>query len=410
MAKNTKNKKEHDQEPAVDAVSPSEVRQVAAIDIGTSSIRLALAEIDPDGRIRRLETLSQNVSIGRDTFTHGHILPETVEECVRILTRFKRVMEEYLVTQPDQIRAVATSAVREAENRDLFLDRIFMATNIAVEAIDAAETTRLTYLGVQPYLNSDSKLAKGNNLIVEVGGGSTEILQVSGGNIASSHVYDFGPLRYNTDGNELDRFAQENLAHQIALLSESAKEQVKERQNMRLICLGGDARFAARQIKPGWDAQKPAKISTTLLAALTEELSGLSPDELVESYHITYPEAETLAPALAAYTELAKAFGLKQVLVSGITMRDGLLMEMVQRDAWFQQFNQQIIRSVIEFGERYQVNQLHALEVSSMATWLFDQLQDEHRLAPRYRLVIEIAALLHETGRFISERGFHKHT
>lgn len=403
-----RNKKSSTREKLTDTLSGA-VRQVAAIDIGTSAIRLALAEIDPHGQIRRLETLNQSVSLGRDTFTEGRISYETIEECVRTLSSFKQVMQEYLVSQPEQIRAVATSAVREAANKDAFINRVFIATGISVEAIDEAEITRLTYLGVWPYLRSDSQLAVGNNLVVEVGGGSTEFLHVTNGNIAYSYVSPLGSLRSMERGNNKDT-GRSDLKHQAEVLVDEVLEQLQGRENIHLIMLGGEARFAARQVNPDWDPSKPAKIHSTKFFALCDAIQSMSVDDLVETYHITYPEAETLAPALLMYATIAKKLRVRKLLVSGITMRDGLLMEMVQRDAYSREFNRQIIRSARELAIRYDVNLSHADEVTTLAGQLFDALADVHNLGSRHRLILKIAALLHEIGQFVSERSYHKHS
>src|SRR6187549_1634329 len=152
------------------------VRPVAVIDIGTSSIRMAVAEIDEAGNVKTLEKLQQAVSLGKDTFTQGQIRKQTIEECVRVLKSYRRVLAEYQITRPDQIRVVATSAVREASNRLAFIDRIFIATGLQVEPLDEAEVSRVTYLGIQPFLDSEPALKVGRTLVVEVGGGSTELL------------------------------------------------------------------------------------------------------------------------------------------------------------------------------------------------------------------------------------------
>jgi exopolyphosphatase/guanosine-5'-triphosphate,3'-diphosphate pyrophosphatase len=99
-----------------------------------------------------LDSLQQPVHLGKDSFTKGRILQSTLEECVKILKGYRRVMLEYGVTEASLVRAVATSAVREAANRETFLDRVYMATGINVEAIDEAEETRLTYLSIQNLL------------------------------------------------------------------------------------------------------------------------------------------------------------------------------------------------------------------------------------------------------------------
>ena len=114
---------------------------------------------------------------------------------MEILKGFRRVMEEYGITQPEQIRAVATSSVREAENRDTFLDRIYIATRINVRAIDEAEESRLTYMAAQSVVESEPDLKDGNVLVVDVGGGSTELLLVQEGQVTFSDSYRLGSLR-----------------------------------------------------------------------------------------------------------------------------------------------------------------------------------------------------------------------
>lgn len=130
----------------------------AVIDIGTTSIRMAIAEIGEAGDVRPLTTLTQAVNLGRDTFTKGVIEKSTIEDCVRVLRSYKRVLAEYRIERPDQLRAVATSAVREAQNRLAFLDRIYTATGISVSPIDESEVGRITYLGVQPLIKLDPEL------------------------------------------------------------------------------------------------------------------------------------------------------------------------------------------------------------------------------------------------------------
>ncbi|MDP6719768.1 MAG: exopolyphosphatase, partial [Pirellulaceae bacterium] len=118
---------------SLNSASVRTVRPVAVIDIGTSSIRMAIAEIDDHGGVRTLETLSQAVSLGKDTFTEGAIDKDTIEDCVRVLKSYRQVLVEYQIVNADQIRVVATSAVREARNRLAFNDRVYVATGLEVE-------------------------------------------------------------------------------------------------------------------------------------------------------------------------------------------------------------------------------------------------------------------------------------
>ncbi|MCU0707118.1 MAG: exopolyphosphatase, partial [Pirellula sp.] len=159
----------------------SQLRPVAVVDIGSTSVRMAIAEIDSAGNVRTLDQVSQGVSLGKDTFTSQRISRASIEECARVLKSYRRLMQEYGITRPDQVRVVATSAVREASNRLAFIDRIYIATGLEVESLDEAEVNRITYMGIQPLLQSNPILASEKTIVVEVGSGSTEILVVRGG-------------------------------------------------------------------------------------------------------------------------------------------------------------------------------------------------------------------------------------
>ena len=121
--------------PGTDTPS-SPPRLVAVIDIGTSAIRMAVGEITADGSTRTIDTLSQAVAIGKETFTGKKISRSTIEDCVRILCSYRVVLDSYGISSDEQLRCIATSAVREATNRLVFLDRIYIATKIQVDVLD----------------------------------------------------------------------------------------------------------------------------------------------------------------------------------------------------------------------------------------------------------------------------------
>ena len=386
---------------------------VAVIDIGTNSLRMAIAEVSADGDVRTLEKLYRPVSLGKDTFTSGGIRKRTIEQCVKVLKNFLRLLGEYHITRPEQMRVVATSAVREASNRLAFVDRVFSATGIEIEILDEAEVTRTTFLGVLPYIQERTDLMSAPTVVVEVGGGSTEVLILENCDVTFSHSYRLGSLRltetldnYHTPTGQTRRLME----NQIQRTLDSVKEPLKSKKTTQMLAIGGDIRWAADQMFPNRVPGELIQIKVTKLAEQVDDILSMSVDQIVSRHHLSYPDAETLGPALLAYLQLAKQLGLSTLLVSDVNLRNGLLRDMGHRGPWSAVLKRQIINSALDLARKFDVDESHALHVAHLASTLFHAYRDEHQLDPRYELVLYLAALLHESGLYISQNSFHKHT
>jgi len=247
----------------------------AVIDIGSTSIRMGIAEIDSSGSVRQLDSLQQAVSLGKDTFTKGLIDAPTIDECVGVLRSFREILQQYRIVDENQIRAVATSAVREATNRDAFLDRIYVATGFNVEVIDESETNRITYLAVSRLLDSELSLTRGDTLLVEVGGGNTEALLLSKGQVSYSHTYHLGSLRLR---EMLDDYGAPvvELPEIMQIHIDRAVQQIRQRLSVEghtdLMALGGDIRFAAAHLIEEWDKKALIKLPLSALSKFTKEI------------------------------------------------------------------------------------------------------------------------------------------
>jgi exopolyphosphatase/guanosine-5'-triphosphate,3'-diphosphate pyrophosphatase len=272
---------------------------------------------------------------------------------------------------------------------------------------------RITFLGVQPFLLSDPALAQSSALVTEVGGGSTEMLLVKGSDVVYSHTYRLGSLRLRETLEALRaptlkvRNIMETHIHRT--VAEIAEHVNRDGPN-ELIAMGGDVRFAVRQLQPEWDGRSLARLPLKALEDFTNKILGQSEDRIVRKYRLSYPEAETLGPALLAYVLLAKELQITSVLVSNVNLRDGLLSEMAEKDSWNKEFAKQIVRSAVDLGRKFNFDEPHAVHVAQLCSNLFHQLKEEHQLSPRYEVILHVAALLHEIGLFVSNRSYHKHS
>ena len=395
-------------------------RLIAVIDIGTGAIRMEIAEIKENGSVNTLEKLSQAVTLGEDTFQKRNIQKTTMEECVRILKSYRRRLDEYQITRDDQIRVVATSAVREADNRLAFTDRIFIATGFEVAPLDEAEVNRITYQGIRPYLTAKPNLDEARTIVTEIGGGTTELLLVQHGDVLFSNNYRLGALRlremlkgYRVPLSK-ERTIMEN---HIERVIQQIVHEVPGDKSIKLVVLGGDVRFALSQLRPEDEIPDPTnspdeldRIKVSELSKFTDKILQKDEDQLVQNYHLSFTDAETLGPALLAYTKLAEAYQLKHIYVTKANFRDGLLKEMADQKNWSDEFNRQVIRSTIDFGKRFDFDEAHARHVAFLADTLFQSLQNEHKLDLRNQILLHTAALLHEIGIYVNQRGYHKHS
>ncbi len=385
---------------------------VAVIDIGATSIRMEVAEIHASGEIRTLDTLVQAVDLGREAFESRRLSRKSIEKAASVLKRYRRVLREYGITKASNVRVVATSAVREAINRLAFIDRVYVATGFDVEIIDEAEVNRITYMGITPHLQAHPELGSGKTVVVEVGGGSTELLVVRGGNVLHSESYRLGSLRLV---QTVDPVRGSPLRKRTLLESHIRRtlvritEQIRTDMTIHLIAIGGDMRFAAHRILENWDGISLAELPTDRLSELTDEILQFDEDAVVKKFGASFVEAKTIGPALLSYTLLAQHFSLPHVYVCDTNLRDGLLRDMAVGGTWTAEFRNQIVRAAVSLGRKFDFDEAHARNVAELGRKLFEELAPEHRLDKRYEVLLYVAALLHEVGMFINVRSNHKH-
>ncbi len=385
---------------------------LAAIDIGSSAIRMDIAEIRTDGTIRVLDSLKKGVQLGREAFTEGHLSQETIRAACDALRDFKKVMDTYGVVR---YRAVATSAVRESSNRETFLDRLLMSTGLDVEIIDGPEENRLTLTAVMDSLRGETDIGKAKSLLVEVGGGSTDIALFSGGELQQTGTFPLGSvrLRAGVSGGAGKIEQQVRLIKkQITGFISNLKREMELRDAVYCIALGGDVRFAAKVLDNANQSARLSIISKDSFLDFADSLSRLNVDDLVQKYSIPYLDAETLVPAVLTYTQLLKETQAQNIIISDASIRAGILQDLApaEQGTRRKRLVNQILSAARTMGRKYHYDESHAERVRELSVRLFDELKTEQRMTDTHRLYLEVAALLHDIGLFVGSRSHHKHS
>lgn len=385
---------------------------VAVIDIGATSIRMAIAQLSPRGEAQVIDQMTQAVHLGDDTFSTGVIRRETIEDCVHVLESYRQKLNEYQIRDSERVRVVATSAVREATNSLAFQDRVYLATGFAIEPFDEAELHRATYLGIQPYMDEFAN-EKSTSLIYELGGGSTEVLALREGNVVFAQTFRLGALRLCVSLARYDSAivsTREFLESQIEQALKRIKSSLAATPPQNLVALGGEIRRAATEVIQKPLGSKLSKLPLTKLQKFTESVLNLPVDRIAKRWHLDISSAELLGPALLVHCMIAREFQAEHLWVANANLRDGLILEMAKQRVWTEKIQEQIFRWALNLGRKYQFDEPHAVCVAALGQQLFDQLAGLHQLEPRFRPILYLAALLHEIGLFVDTGSYHKHT
>ena len=386
---------------------------VCVIDIGSSAIRLVILEVAEDGKYRQLDRASRPVSLGRDVFMSRSIKAESIKQVSQILMSFAEMLKAWHIS-PEQAHVVATSAVRESRNREIFVDRIQTKTNFRIQILDGVEENHLTYIAVQHAIkNFHTSLAQKNSIIVEVGGGTTELMIMQKGKMQATLNLKVGTLRLEQQLKNqpdsragLEDFLIKELRPSIANLCTDSKL-----QNIHyFIMVGGGARVAAHKIGKPQD-EHYSLIQRNDFLAWVENLQTMTVEEIVTNLDIGYNEADGLLPASLIFKLFMQETSASEIIVPDVRLRDGILLRNVigQSSVLDQDFASQVVASAQSLGQRYHINEEHSLRVKNISLTLYDHISSEYRLDNRYRLYLEVSAILHSVGYFINRSGYHKH-
>jgi exopolyphosphatase/guanosine-5'-triphosphate,3'-diphosphate pyrophosphatase len=381
-------------------------RLIAVVEIGSTGIRLLIAHILPDGLWQELDRAGKPVSLGRDVFTSGQVSRESLLECVSVLRNFQELLGGWGIKD---VHVIATSALRAARNRDVFVDRVRRETGFLLNIVEGIEENRLMYLAVRFALKQDlAGFFNANTMIIDIGGGSTELMLLRKGKMAAAHSLRLGTIFMGLRSSSLvarERYVSENIRSTSGFLSaEMDLSHVRT-----FVAVGPEIRTAATLI--GTEINEHCRTMTREdFSALVDTLRDYSIEECVGRLNLSYTDVEGLAPALLVYRQFLEQTSALEVVAPDVSIREGLLIDLALGiDADLQaEFFSQIIASAANLGRKYHYDEQHSRLVADLCLSLFDALH-EHGMSRQERMMLEVAALLHDIGMFIAGDGHQRH-
>jgi exopolyphosphatase/guanosine-5'-triphosphate,3'-diphosphate pyrophosphatase len=388
------------------------VARYAAIDIGSNSIRMEAAEVIPGQATRVLASDREVTRLGESVFRIGAVSEEAMRQTCGVLARMAALYRKLEVVG---VRAVATSAIRDTRNQREFLERASEAVGTHVEIISGREEARLIHLGVQSVWPQNGKRV----IILDIGGGSGEIVAAEDGRLIEAYSKPLGAVRLREiflqddpptprQLHQMQEFIQDKLSTVVRRLGKS----MWDRAIATSATASAVASAVARIPRSQRDEVDRRRVSSAQVRGLYGKLAERNLAGRRKITGIGPRRAEIIVPGVAVLMNFLQEFRLSGVYYSRAGVRDGIIADLAARNvgAELSRLSRDQRREVEDMGRRYGVSLDHARNVAHIASLLYSALHPLHQLAPAYGKLLEAAAYLIDVGHYVSNTGHHKHS
>jgi exopolyphosphatase / guanosine-5'-triphosphate,3'-diphosphate pyrophosphatase len=383
-------------------------KTLAVVDMGSNAVRLQIAQAQPDGTLEVRAEDRAAVRLGAQVFRTGRLSTESIAACAEALVRFAKLAQ---TAGASEVRAVATSAVREASNRDELLRAAHTQAGIDIEVVSGAEEARLVCLGV-----FQGAPASDRSLLVDIGGGSTEIIAARGEEPEHAFSLQLGSVRLSEFFVEHDPISR----REAKLIEEAVEDAVLQIDPVligkyrRIIGAAGSTGAVAALAHAMSGAAAGSKpVSLAEVRAVLDKLRAADVKRR-KKMGVDPSRIDVIYAGTAILEGVMRKLRVEEMQVTTRGLRDGLMADLVRRvmrppAAGLHEENA-VVEGLRAFGRRCGYREPHAEQVAQLSLSLFDQLRQVHRLGAEERGLLHAAALLHDVGTFVSYNRHHKHS
>ncbi len=390
-------------------VAPS---RLAAIDVGSNSLRLVVAQVERDGTYRILDEEREMTRLSEGLDLTGSLSEQAIERSLQALGKMKAIADGFQVRQ---LRAIATSAVREASNGQSFRDEALRRLQIPIEVITADDEARFAFRSAARHFKLDGTLTA----VVDIGGGSAEVVLAAESMIERVYSLPLGAVRMTERFGLLGRITSEQIKRLRRDIDLTLKEHMGRApfEPDTMIGSGGTFTTIADIIRCRREGKSDSSHGYLMTVAEVEELfnqlAGMSLEERKRVPGLNPSRADIIVAGAAVILRLARRLGIQQILVNERGIRDGLLLSMIEAQYERVEVASPQPRNRLEWARRFarkcRSDEQHCEHVAALGLQVLDQLQAQFHLPIESRDILHAAGLLHDVGYLINHARHHKH-
>lgn len=384
----------------------SKPKLAAGIDIGSNAIKMIIADIEHPGELHILEDVKLDSPIGDDTFSTGRIRSEAMFSVCRSLRQMSQLMKDYGVKH---YRACATSGVREASNKLYFLEYVKQATHIQIELIDHAVEHYLTYQALHYGVPAMETMRNEGLLIVEIGSAGVQVSLFTAGKLCFTENIRIGTLKLKeildslrTESLQYTNVLQQYIESQIWLL-------LKRFEGLTIphfLISGGESTSIGH--KWGSETQGVHMLGQDSFSRHHRDILQSGIFKLAHQFQLDEERADQIIPTSIIMSEFWKATQAEHVIIPDVSLRHGLLHQMAIEHTGSNhtiQYREDIISLALHAVSRYKLDMNHSLNVQQHALKILNVCQRLFTICPIDELCLQLASLLHDIGKYISQEG-----
>lgn len=391
-------------------MSKLKTNMLATIHLGSEQMHMKIVQYNKEGQIKPIEHLSRSVNLGEETFKTGKVSFSSVNEVCNLLKGFKRLINEYDITE---YKVVATTALREAQNKQYIVDQIKVKTNFDVQVIDVSEEIFLKYKILFKNLYESGFIPQEEGLLfTDISSGGLGITLYKNNSIQYLQNINMGTLRIKENFSKNQR---ESL-HFLNALEEYIYSVIEVIANIicnykirYLVLSGVETQLLLEMLKRNIDKANLIieHIPLRKFKSLYNQVKNKNINQIMHEFNLTERKAEIAIPTIVLYNKIINLTEVDKIIILQVDLVDGIVHDIIDRrinSSWLTSFDKHIVSSARMLAHKYSYDQAHSESVECHSLFLFDKLKKLHGYGQRERLFLQISSILHDIGKFVNLR------